>query len=161
MARLVGTELPEDLYQRLNGAHLEASVDKAILICTVDNRGWPHPAMLSYFEVIAKDRRNIRLATYRNSTTTGNMRHNGKLTISVMDERIAYYIKGNVQEIKSALNSSPQIAKLNLVVEEVLADHADERLEADVYITSGVTFRNPHMLAERLRASGVLRELLE
>ena len=77
MSKLVGDELPNDLYQRLLGNDLEQSAEKVILLATVDESGWPHLAMLSYFEVVAKDQRNLRLATYNRSRTTRNMRANG------------------------------------------------------------------------------------
>ena len=161
MSRLISNELPDDLYRRLGGHDLESCAEKAILICTVDANGWAHPAMLSYFEVIARDRRNIRLATYKHSTTTNNMRRNGKLTILIMDERGAYYIKGHVEELRDAMDCSPQNSKLNLQVEQVLADEADPHLEAGAYVASGVTYKNPNLAAEQLRAKEVLRELLE
>ncbi len=161
MTKFVSNELPDDLYGRLRGEDLEACAEKAILICTMDASGWPHPAMLSYFEVIARDRRNIRLATYKHSTTTNNMRRNGKLTILIIDERVAYYIKGRVEELRDAMNCSPHNSKLNLQVEQVLADEADRHLEAGAYVTSGVTYKNPNLAAEQLKAREVLRELLE
>ena len=161
MSRLVGDELPDDLYARLRGEDLESHAEKAILICTVDANGWAHPAMLSYFEVVAKDRRNIRLATYKDSTTTNNMRRNGRLTILIMDERVAYYIKGHVEELRKSMNCSPQNSKLNLHVDEVLADDADQQFEAGAYVTSGVTYKNPNRAAEESKAREILRELLE
>lgn len=155
MARFVGRELPEDLYQRLAG-NLEACAEKAILVCTVDQAGWPHPAILSYFEVIAKDRCNIRLATYKDSSTTNNMRRNGKLTMLVIDERIACYIKGTVEELSREMSSAPHNSKLNLRVDEVLADGANEEFEPGVYITSGVSYKRP----EGQLAREMLKELL-
>jgi hypothetical protein len=160
LAHFLGSELPDDLYRRLEGKDLEACAEKAILICTVDHNGWPHPAMLSYFELIAKDRGNIRLATYRDSTTTANMRRNGKLTVLVIDERVAYYIKGRVEEL-GAMNSSPHNSKLHLRVEQVLADDADQHMEAGMYVTSGITYKTPNLAAERQKAKEILRELLE
>ena len=157
----MSNELPDDLYRRLRGDELETCAEKAILICTVDANGWPHPAMLSYFEVIAKDRRNIRLATYKHSTTTNNMRRNGKITLLIIDERVAYYIKGRVEELRDAMNCSPYNSKLNLQVDQVLADDADQQFEAGAYVTSGVTYKNPSRAAEELKAKEVLRELLE
>ena len=77
MSKLVGVQLPDDLYQRLLGNDLEQNAEKVILLATVDEGGWPHLAMLSYLEVIAKDQRNLRLATYNSSRTTRNMRANG------------------------------------------------------------------------------------
>lgn len=161
MAKFVSRELPDDLYRRLSGNDLGEFADKAILICTVDTNGWPHPAMLSYFEVIAKDRRNIRLATYKESLTTNNMRRNGKLTISIIDERLAYYIKGSVEELNHELKCSPHNSKLNLRVEQVLTDQADEQLETGANVTSGITYTNPNLAAEQFKAREVLRELLD
>lgn len=161
MAKLIGQELPDDLYARLRGADLDAHAEKVILISTVDEQGYPHPAMLSYFEVVAKDRRNLRLAPYQNSGTTNNMRRNGKLTVSIIDERVAYYLKGHVTELSREMRCSPHLAKLNLRVEQVLADQANEELEAGAYVASGVTYKNSHLAAERLRAQAVLSELLE
>jgi hypothetical protein len=99
MSKLIGNTLSADLYQRLSGKNLEAHAETAILICTVDAHGWPHPAVLSYFEVLARDDRNVRLALYGNSSSAANVRRNGKLTILVYDERAAYYIKGAVEEL--------------------------------------------------------------
>ena len=157
MSKFLGNALPDDLYQRLAGNHLQASAEKAILICTVDADGWPHPAILSYFEVIAKDERNVRLATYKDSSTTNNMRLNGKLTILIIDERVAYYIKGTVGELAREMSCSPHNSKLNLRVEQVLADEANEEFEPGVYITSGVIYKRP---AELLQAREMLKELL-
>ena len=159
MARLVGTELPDDLFKRLSGKDLAAHREKAVLIATVDSEGQPHPAMLSYFEIIARDRGNIRLATYRDSTTTRNMRRNGKLTLSIIDEGVAYYIKGTVQELKPELATWPGVAKLNLRVDQVLSDQANENIEAGAYITGGVTYRSPNRPDEQTAA--VFREMLE
>jgi hypothetical protein len=161
LAHFVSNELPDDLYRRLQGNDLEAWAEKAILICTVDANGWPHPAMLSYFEVIAKDHRNIRLATYKNSKTTENMRRNGKLTVLVIDERVAYYIKGHVEELANAMNCSSHNSKLNLRVEQVLADDADQQFEAGTYVTGGITYKNPNSAPEQQKAQEILRELLK
>ena len=161
MAKFVGDELPYDLYARLQGDNLEAYADKVILISTVDGKGWPHPAMLSYFEVVALDRRNLRLATYKASGTTRNMRKNGRATISIIDERMAYYIKGSVKELTEEMASTPHNAKLNMRVEQVLQDEANEEYEAGAYVAGGVTYHNPNRAAEMLKAREVLTELLE
>ena len=161
MAHFLSNELPDDLYRKLEGNDLEACAEKVILICTVDAHGWPHPAMLSYFEVIAKDRCNIRLATSKSSRTTENMRRNGKLTVLIIDERAAYYIKGHVEELAEAMNCSPLNSKLNLRVEQVLSDDANQQFEAGAYVAGGITYKNPNLAAERQKAKEILRELLE
>lgn len=161
MARYVGNELPDDLYQRLRGTDLKAYADKVILISTVDAEGWPHPAMLSYFEVIAKDLRNIRMATYKDSSTTGNMRRARRATLSIIDKRIAYYVKGSVEEIRREMNCTPDNSILNLRVEQVLKDEVNEELEPGAYVACGVTYVNPNRDAELRRAVEVLQELSE
>ena len=161
MARFVSKELPDDLYQRLDGRNLGAQAEKAILICTVGSDGWPHPAMLSHFEVVARDRHNIRLATYSSSTTTGNMRRNGKATLSIIDRGAVYYIKGTVRELQAELECAPGNCKLNLQIDAVLSDQSDQQLEAGAFVSGGVTFQNPNMTVEMPRARRLLQALME
>ena len=160
MSKSLGSELNDDLSRRLSGENLKTFAEKVILIATVDNAGRPHAAMLSYLEVVARDRRNIRLATYEDSSTTENMRRNGKATISIIDERIAYYIKGSVVELKREMTCARHNSKLNLHVEEVLADEVNEEFEPGAYVSSGITYQNPNRAAQILKAREVIKELL-
>ncbi len=160
MSKSLGDELNEDLVRRLCGEDLESWAEKVILIATVDESGLPHPAMLSNFEVVVRDRRNIRLATYRNSSTTENMRRNGKATISIIDERVAYYIKGRVTELKSEMVCASHNSKLNLKVEAVLADEANEEFEPGAYVSRGVMYHSSNRTEELLKAREVIKELL-
>lgn len=161
MSALIGTELTDDLQDRLRGADLERFADLVIPIVTVDADGWPHPALLSYFEVVAADSRTIRLAAYAESTTTANMRRNGKLTIMVIDERATYYVKGTVEQLARHMVCAPENSKLSMRVERVLTDLPDPHFEPDAYIASGVTYRNPNRAAELVKARRILAELRE
>jgi hypothetical protein len=152
--KTAGCELTDDLYRRLSGEFIDECRNKVILIHTVDENGWTHPAILSYFEVAAKDRHNIRLATYKTSRTTQNIRRTGKVTLSIFDERVVYYIKGTA-EIAGAMRSAAHNARINVAVEEVLIDQADPVLEPGAYITGGITVANPNPTAIH-----VLKELL-
>jgi hypothetical protein len=160
MSKFLGADLNDDLGQRLSGEDLEACAEKVILIATVDEEGCPHPAMLSYFEVVAKDSHNIRLATYKDSSTTRNMRRHGRATISIIDERVAYYIKGSVDELKREMRCAPYNSKLNLRVEALLADEANEEYEPGAYVSSGVTYHSPNRGQQLLKAREILKELL-
>ena len=161
MSKLLGNELNDDLWRRLNGEDLQSCADKVILITTVDDQDRPHPAMLSYFEVVAADRHNIRMATYKDSSTTKNMRRNGKATISIIDERVAFYIKGRVDELQPEMFCAPFNSKLNLMVESVLADEANEEFEPGAYVSSGVLYHSPNRNEQLLRAREIIRELLQ
>jgi hypothetical protein len=160
MSTRLGAELVPDLQERLSGADLDRSAGKVILLLTVDAEGWPHPAMLSYFEVAAKDAHNVRLAVHSSSTTTTNVRNNGKLTAVIVDERVAYYVKGTGTVLAATMTAARESAKLNLRVEHVLADLPDPWFEPGSYISSGITYLNPHRASELDRAHRVLAELL-
>jgi Pyridoxamine 5'-phosphate oxidase len=159
MSKLVGAQLPDELFRWLR--ELDENAEKIIMVCTADEDGWPRPAMLSCLEVVAKDRRNIRLAPYKESNTTANMRRNGKLTMMVLDQRVAYYIKGTVEELHRDMQSSPHVSKLNMKVEQVLTDQADEQLEYGVYVAEGPTYRDPNLPTRIAEARVVLKELLD
>jgi hypothetical protein len=161
MARFVSSELPDDLYRRLAGEELEKHAGKVILVLTVDAEGWPHPALLSYLEVVARDRRSIRFATYAESGTSRNLRRNGILTLAVVDARVAYYVKGKVRELAPRLTSLPHSSKMELRVEQVLSDEADPAVEGGGYLSSGMTYASPDPAGDLRRAREVLRELLE
>jgi len=161
MPKFVSKELPEDLYLRLSGHSIDRYLNHVILLYTVDANGWPHPSLLSCFEVAARDRNNVRIATYKSSSTTGNMRRNGKVTLSIFDERIAYSIKGKAQEIRQEMQSSARNSMLNVAVDQVLVDEADPVLEPGAYIAGGVTYVNPNLGRERTWRNDILRELME
>ena len=161
MPRLISHELPDDLYSRLNGRESEKYLNHAVLLYTVDASGWPHPSLLSYFEIGAKDRKNLRLATYNTSNTTENMRRNGIVTLSIFDLRVAYAITGRAQEIRRQMLSTPRNCMLNVVVEQVLVDEADPVLEPGAYIAGGITYVSPELGPERTWRSDILKELMD
>ena len=99
MSTHVGDQLPDDLFRALGGDDLAGVADRVVVVSTVDERGFPHQALLSYFEVVALNRRTIRLATYAESRTTGNARRDGKLTLVFVDAEFVYYVKGVVRQL--------------------------------------------------------------
>ena len=159
MSRSLGSELPSDLLARLSGRDLEAVASKVIQIVTVDASGWPHPALLSYFEVVATNARRIRLAAYATSTTSDNLRRAGKLTLVVIDERMAYYVKAHAVEIARTLQSTDWNAAFDCRIERVLADEVNEEYEPGAYVVSGVTYFSPRRTQEIERARRLLAEL--
>ena len=139
MSRDLGSELPEALLSLLDGHDLPARLGKAILISTVDAQGWAHPALLSYGEVVAVDARRLRLALYGSSGTYGNLRRSGRLTLCLIEQGIAYYLKAQAVEQQSA-ELPPDLARFDATVERVLVDQAREDLEPSARITSGIEF---------------------
>ena len=152
--------LTEDLYRRLRGSETASRANHAILLCTVDADGWPRPAMLSYFEVAAPDRHNLRLAVYNDSRTCANLRERGKATLVIVDAGLVCYVSGSAAELAKAMREAPYNAKLNLRVEQVLFDEPPQDLEPGMQVTSGMTHR-PRTAEALARAHAVLAELLE
>ena len=160
MPRVRTELLTEDLFRRLRGSEIESLASHAIVVCTVDAAGWPHPAMLSYFEVAAADRHNLRLAVYNDSRTCANMRERGKATLVIVDAGLVCYVSGAAEELVPAMREAPYNAVLNLRIEQVLFDEAPPDLEPGVQVTSGITY-SPRTAGALARAHAVLAELLE
>ena len=136
--------LSDRLFHLLGGEHLDENLSKIILLITVDEKGWPYVAILSYLETIAPDRRNIRIAPWNISTTSANMRRNGKATLVVVDQEMAYYIQGTARELVRDLEDFPGTAKVNVRIECILEDKALD-YEGSARITTGIRFENPQM----------------
>lgn len=159
MSTRVGDALPDDVLRALSGRDLAAVADRVVVVSTVDERGCPHPALLSYFEVVAIDPRTIRLATYAESRTTANAQRGGKLTLVLVEPAYVYYIKGAARVLAPSMRVSAHTAKLDLHVEEVLRDEPDRSREPDARIATGIRYVNPHRAAELARAQRVIAEL--
>jgi hypothetical protein len=160
MARERTEQLTDDLYRRLGGGGIAAHATEAIVVCTVDAAGWPHPAILSYFEVAARDPRTLHLAVYTNSRTCANLRERGKATLIVVDVGLVCYVRGAVTELAPAMREAPYNARLQLDIDQVVFDEPPPDLEPGVGVTSGIAYspRTPEALA---RARAILAELLE
>ena len=136
--------LPDELFNRLNGEHLEQLWNRVVLLITVDEKGWPYAAILSYLEIIAPDRNTLRLAPWNNSTTTTNLRRDGRVTLLVVEEGLAYYIQGTATELCRDLEGFPGMAKIHVRIESVLQDNALD-YEGSARITTGIRFENPQI----------------
>lgn len=140
--------------------YLEARGDtsrkgKVVLLLTVDKNKTPHVTLLSLWEVLAKNRREILTATYPDSSTTKNIHDNGGGTLVVVDKGMTYYVKGSITPLRMVGKSEAQIAISLLTVSQVLEDKM-----AGANIDTGVTFsekveHKQHKLAMRglLKAS--------
>ena len=158
MSRVVYGGLTPELVDRLGASDVDRFAHLAIVLCTVDANGWPHPAMLSYFELAAVDASNIRLAVYEDSRTCANMRGRGKATLILVDEGMVCYVRGAATEVAPSMCSAPYNAALNMRVEQVVFDEPPPDLEPGSFVVSGITFmaRTGESLA---RARAVLAEL--
>jgi hypothetical protein len=136
MSQLLGKQLPPPLFERLGGAQIEAHEGKIIPICTIDDAGWAHPALLSYYEIVAKNTATLDTAVWKDSSTARNLRRAGKITIMVSDHRVNYYLKGSVRELEYQMTGAAPVSRFRISLEEVIEDQ-----EANAQITTGLTYK--------------------
>lgn len=135
MSRLIGKQLTDALLARLNGDEIAAHEGKILPLCTVDERGWPHPALLSYYEVVAKNHTTIDMALWKGSSTAQHLRRSGKITLIITDKGINYYLKGSVKELQPEMTDAPVVSHFRITTEELVEDQ-----EPNAVITSGPTY---------------------
>ena len=136
MSQVLGKELTAALFQRMGGAEIEAQEGKIIPIFTIDEAGWAHPALLSYYEVVAKDPNTLDMALWKNSSTANNLRKTGKITLMVSDYAVNYYLKGSVRELEYEMTGAAPVTRFRITLEQVIEDQ-----EANAEITTGLTYK--------------------
>jgi hypothetical protein len=139
------------LLERLRGDELAARLGTAVLILTLDGAGWPHPAMLSYGEIVAVDPFRIRLAVHRRSGTADNLRRAGLITLCFVDPGMAYYVKARVGSPEDPMTGFPSLARFEATVATVLADEAREDSEPGATVVDGIRFALGRSAAAVLR----------
>ncbi len=138
MSKLLGQLLNEELLSRLNGEDITSKEGKAIIIVTVDEQGWAHPAVFSYYEIVAKSEGRIDIAVGKTSTTGKNLMRTGKITLLVTDAGVNYYIKGDARQTRESLGAVPFMSLFRVEVAQLLEDQ-----EPGATITNGLTFIRP------------------
>lgn len=156
MSQLLGNQLTEALFDRLGGAEVAVHEGKIIPIFTTDESGWAHPALLSYYEIVAKSRSALDMALWKDSTTAKNLRRTGKVTLMISDHAVNYYLKGAVRELQHEMAGAPQVSRFQVRLEEVIEDQ-----EANAEITTGLTYRRMTQRDPNDFAAKVLRILRE
>jgi hypothetical protein len=155
MSRLIGHHLSDPLLEILSAGRAVERADRAIVICSVDEQGRPHPAMLSSLEVVARDARHVRLAVHASSRTARNLTANKHLTVILADETGVHYVKGDAELSTASMSSAPALSAFTLHVDRVLEDspaaYEQATLVSGIRITRGALDHD--------RAQAVLREL--
>jgi hypothetical protein len=136
MSQVLGKELTAALLQRLGGGDIEAHEGKIIPILTIDEAGWAHPALLSYYEVVARDKGTLEIALWKNSSTATNLRNNGRITLMVSDQGVNYYLKGSVTQLQFEMTGAAPVSRFRVRLEQLIEDQ-----EANAEITTGLTYK--------------------
>jgi hypothetical protein len=136
MSQLLGKELTPALLERLGGSQVESHEGKIIPILTIDEAGWAHPALLSYYEVVAKNPTTLDMALWKSSSTANNLRRTGKITFMVSDQGTNYYLKGSVRELEYEMTGAAPVSRFRVTLEQLIEDQ-----EPNAEITTGLTYR--------------------
>lgn len=143
MSRIIGNHLPSVLLGALSEAALSRYVDIAVPIVSVDERGRPHPALLSYGELASVSPEAIRLVIGGKSRTAANLRRNGLVVLLFVDPAYAYYVKGVAQEVHGGRGLDGR-AFFEVAIEEILEDlPTPQEAEEGVRISSPIRFSPP------------------
>jgi hypothetical protein len=136
MSQLLGKELTPALLQRLGGLEIASHEGKIIPIFTTDEAGWAHPALLSYYEIVAKNSSTLDMALWKTSSTANNLRRTGKVTLMLADKGVNYYLKGSVRELQYEMTGAAPVSRFRITLEQVIEDQ-----EPNAEITTGLTYR--------------------
>jgi hypothetical protein len=156
MSQLLGKDLPPALLQRLSGAEIESHEGKIIPIFTIDDAGWPHPALLSYYEIAAKNASTLDMALWKDSSTSKNLRQAAKVTLMIADKGVNYYLKGSVRELYYEMPGVAPVSRFRVALEQVIEDQ-----EPNAEITTGLTYRRMTQRDSNDFAAKVFRLLCE
>jgi hypothetical protein len=134
-----GDRLDESLFRRLSGAPGAAPEGEAILAATVDDRGRPHPALLTYGDVLALTPALLRLAVSASGATQRNLVERGAVTLAVIGPAGVAYVKAAARPLDAEASlAGAGLAAFEARIEEVRVDHP--RAEEQARLTSGITF---------------------
>jgi Pyridoxamine 5'-phosphate oxidase len=159
VSRSLGPHLPDALLARLMAPDPASRPGEALVLVTLDPYGRPHPALVSYAELLALDTARIRLALHAGTRSATHLAESGRATLVVADAELNLYVKTDAIPLPAA-PGHPALARFELHVRDVLADRA-EGDEAGSFLTGGITFSWPGGPDTWARHATRLRDALE
>ena len=151
VSRDIGSQLPSDLVSELSR---ESPRPSAIPLISVDQDGFPHVALVSYFELFLVGRQ-LHFFIHKSSRTTKFLRARRSCTLAFVHADYVYYVKGRARW----LQDNEQRSVFRLQVESVMQDFptADER---SVSLKHGIRFEGEEAdIHERIKLRDVVKSL--
>ncbi|PFI95344.1 pyridoxamine 5'-phosphate oxidase family protein [Priestia megaterium] len=139
-------EMSNIVYELLNGQDLMQKQHEAMMLLTVGEDGWPHTAMISVGEIIAINRKELRIGLWPNTSTTTNIIRTSKATLVLIYKGKAHYIQFSLkrlEELPTARYPRERFSAKVVSSREDVAKYAD--------ITSGIKIelKNDKEVVER------------
>ncbi len=132
MATDLGNNLPEELLAEIDQ---DQPRNNAVPLITVDSIGFPHVALISYFELFRK-RRSLHFFVGSFSRTARNLDKRRVCTLIFAHRDFVYYIKARASRVRQ---SQPHVL-YRLRVESVSEDFPTAE-EGEVFLSSGIRFK--------------------
>jgi hypothetical protein len=148
---------PAPILAWLDGQNIEDKVGTAIGVYTADADGWPHPAHLSAGEILLTPDGEVRLAVWAKSTTSENLRRDGRVVLMLAAD-------GGLHELRFEVTETMPPAGLPLATFSGRMVVAREHRVPYAEVVSGVRFtlHDPDATLERWRGQvDALRNLGE
>ncbi|HSR68855.1 MAG TPA: pyridoxamine 5'-phosphate oxidase family protein [Acidobacteriota bacterium] len=133
MSRELGTRIPSDLAGRISSPEPAA---KAVPLISLDGQGFPHVALLSYFEIFLL-REQVYFFIQSASRTARNLERAQKCTLIFAHRDFIYYLKGRVRRVGVRLPQTLYRIETASISEDFPA--ADE---SEAVLTSGIRFHS-------------------
>ena len=128
------------------------------MLTTVDPYGWPHPALVSYAELLALDAARLRLVLSSGSRSSRHLRDSGRATLVFADAEFTLYVKAEAVSLPTDPDHA-DLTRFELHVRDVLEDRAEGE-EAGVRVTSGIEVEWPGAPDASVRRVTRLRHFL-
>jgi len=159
VSRSLGPHLPDTLVSRLTATDPVDRFGSAVVLATSDPYGWPHPALVSYAELLVLDATRLRLGLHSGTRSAVHLRDAGRGTLIFTDADLALYVKIDGVPLPDARQAG-RLSRFELHVRDVLEDRgeADER---GARLGGGIRFEWPRGLEAWVRHAARMREALE
>ncbi|MFB5760945.1 pyridoxamine 5'-phosphate oxidase family protein [Paenibacillus medicaginis] len=139
-------QLSKELFGLLDGSRLESKQGEAMMLLTVTDDHWPHVAMISAGEIVALNRRQLRLALWSGTTTTGNVIRTGKATLAAFADGRAYYVRLLLEQLPELPDAEYPRARFTATV---ASSRADTAKYADILTGVTIRLKNPAEVLKR------------
>jgi hypothetical protein len=140
VSRSIGPALPPAALEVLRPAQPAEQLGKIIEVLTVDERGFPHVALLSPGEIQACDPSSFRLALYTEGTTLRNIHARSRFALAIVEPGLCCYVKaiGAVTDVRVSEGPTQPFAatRVEARVDDVLIDS-----ESGAFIAAGARYR--------------------
>ena len=131
VARNVGTEIPDRIIAEIRK---DPPVSEAVPLISVDPEGYPHVALLSYFELFLQDG-SLGFFVHEGSRTGRFLKSGRRCTLLFVNRDYVVYVKGRARW----KGDRESCSMFRLRVEAVLEDSPLPE-EGEVFLQSGIRF---------------------